>query len=162
CPGFVGNRIANSAISEIWRAQEESGATPEEVDKLVSEAKVLPMGPFFLTDQLGLDTVLHVAEHLRESYGDRFYVHKQMKELVESLERAQSEWGDAFEPPLILRRLVAQGRLGQKSGQGFFPYARPDDGFDQGETVKLETRGDAAIAWLENPPANSISPQLIR
>ena len=98
CPGFVGNRIANSAISEIWRAQEESGATPEEVDKLVSEAKVLPMGPFFLTDQLGLDTVLHVAEHLRDSYGDRFYVHKQMKELVEA------------------------GNLGAKTGKGFYEH----------------------------------------
>jgi enoyl-CoA hydratase/3-hydroxyacyl-CoA dehydrogenase len=60
-----------------------------------------------------------------------------------------------------LRRLVAQGRLGQKSGQGFFPYARPDQGFDQGETVKLETRGATAIAWLDRPPANSISPQVI-
>jgi 3-hydroxyacyl-CoA dehydrogenase len=98
CPGFVGNRIANSAISEIWRAQEESGATPEEVDKLVSEAKVLPMGPFFLTDQLGLDTVLHVAEHLRDSYGDRFYVHQQMKELVEA------------------------GNLGAKTGKGFYEH----------------------------------------
>src|SRR5438067_1066516 len=98
CPGFVGNRIANSAISEIWRAQEESGATPEEVDKLVSEAKVLPMGPFFLTDQLGLDTVLHVAEHLRDSYGDRFDVHKQMKELVEA------------------------GNLGAKTGKGFYEH----------------------------------------
>ena len=98
CPGFVGNRIANSAISEIWRAQEESGATPEEVDKLVSDAKVLPMGPFFLTDQLGLDTVLHVAEHLRDSYGDRFYVHKQMKELVEA------------------------GNLGAKTGKGFYEH----------------------------------------
>jgi 3-hydroxyacyl-CoA dehydrogenase len=98
CPGFVGNRIANSAISEIWRAQEESGATPEEVDELVSEAKVLPMGPFFLTDQLGLDTVLHVAEHLRDSYGDRFYVHKQMKELVEA------------------------GNLGAKTGKGFYEH----------------------------------------
>ena len=98
CPGFVGNRIANSAISEIWRAQEESGATPEEVDKLVSDAKVLPMGPFFLTDQLGLDTVLHVAEHLRDSYGDRFYVHQQMKELVEA------------------------GDLGAKTGKGFYEH----------------------------------------
>jgi 3-hydroxyacyl-CoA dehydrogenase len=98
CPGFVGNRIANSAISEIWRVQEESGATPEDVDKLVSEAKVLPMGPFFLTDQLGLDTVLHVAEHLRESYGDRFYVHQQMKELVEA------------------------GNLGAKTGKGFYEH----------------------------------------
>ena len=98
CPGFVGNRIANSAISEIWRAQEESGATPEEVDKLVSDAKVLPMGPFFLTDQLGLDTVLHVAEHLRDSYGDRFYVSPKMKELVEA------------------------GNLGQKTGKGFYEH----------------------------------------
>ena len=40
------------------------------------------MGPFFLTDLLGLDTVLNVAEHLQESYGDRFYVHKGMEELV--------------------------------------------------------------------------------
>src|SRR5919198_810749 len=43
-PGFVGNRIANSAISEIWRTQEESGASPQDVDKQISEAKVLPMG----------------------------------------------------------------------------------------------------------------------
>ena len=42
------------------------------------------MGPFFLTDMLGLDTVLHVAEHLRESYGERFYVHSGMKALVEA------------------------------------------------------------------------------
>ena len=41
-----------------------------------------PMGPFFLSDLLGLDTVLHVAEHLHESYGDRFYVSPEMKELV--------------------------------------------------------------------------------
>src|SRR6195256_2567319 len=80
-PGFVGNRIANSAISEIWRFQEEEGLSYEEIDNLVTEAKVLPMGPFFLTDMLGLDTVLHVAEHLQESFGDRFYVHKGMQEL---------------------------------------------------------------------------------
>jgi 3-hydroxyacyl-CoA dehydrogenase len=97
-PGFVGNRIANSAISEIWRFQEEEGVSTEEIDKLVSESKVLPMGPFFLTDMLGLDTVLHVAEHLQESYGDRFYVHKGMQELV------------------------AAGNLGQKTGKGFYEH----------------------------------------
>ena len=42
-------------------------------------------------------------------------------DVLEALERAESEWGEGFTPPLILRRLVAQGRLGQKSGQGFFP-----------------------------------------
>lgn len=98
CPGFVGNRIANSAISEIWRVQEESGASYEEVDKAVTDAKALPMGPFFLTDQLGLDTVLKVAQHLQESYGDRFYVHKGMEELV------------------------GAGNLGAKTGKGFYEH----------------------------------------
>jgi enoyl-CoA hydratase / 3-hydroxyacyl-CoA dehydrogenase len=97
-PGFVVNRVLNSAASEIWRHQDESGASPEEIDKEIAEAKVTPMGPFYLSDLLGLDTVLHVAEHLRESYGDRFYVHPRMKELVEA------------------------GNLGQKTGQGYYTH----------------------------------------
>ncbi len=97
-PGFVVNRVLNSAASEIWRYQDESGRSPEEIDKEIAEAKVTPMGPFFLSDLLGLDTVLHVAEHLRSSYGDRFYVHPQMKELVEA------------------------GKLGQKTGQGYYAH----------------------------------------
>jgi len=97
-PGFVVNRVLNSAASEIWRHQSESGASPEEIDKEIAEAKVTPMGPFYLSDLLGLDTVLHVAEHLRASYGDRFYVHPMMKELVEA------------------------GKLGQKTGQGYYAH----------------------------------------
>jgi 3-hydroxyacyl-CoA dehydrogenase len=97
-PGFVVNRILNSAVSEIWRVTEEEGLDVEEVDKLVQESKAAPMGPFFLTDLLGLDTVLHVSEHLRDSYGDRFYVSTRMKELVEA------------------------GHLGQKSGKGFYEH----------------------------------------
>jgi 3-hydroxyacyl-CoA dehydrogenase len=97
-PGFVVNRILNSAVSEIWRVQEEEGLDIKEVDRVVQESKVAPMGPFYLTDLLGLDTVLHVAEHLRESYGERFFVHKQMKELVQS------------------------GNLGQKTGKGFYEH----------------------------------------
>jgi enoyl-CoA hydratase/3-hydroxyacyl-CoA dehydrogenase len=50
--------------------------------------------------------------------------------------------------------------LGVKSGQGFFPYARPDTGWDD-SPVKLETRGSFAIAWLDRPPANSISPEVV-
>jgi 3-hydroxyacyl-CoA dehydrogenase len=97
-PGFVVNRILNSSVSELWRSQEESGIDVKELDRIVSESKAAPMGPFFLTDLLGLDTVLHVAEHLRESYGDRFYIHKQMQELV------------------------AAGDLGAKTGRGFYEH----------------------------------------
>ena len=61
----------------------------------------------------------------------------------------------------ILRRLVAQGRLGKKTGQGFFPYPQPDGDLDQKETVLLETRGPVAIIWLNRPPANPLSPQVI-
>ena len=246
-PGFVVNRILNSAISEVWRLQEEEGLSIKAIDDAVAASRVAPMGPFFLTDLLGLDTVLHVAEHLRDAYGDSFYVHEGMRALVEAgelgakagkgfyedgeprsggeteldaeeltqrfvlkafveaclvledgmatvrdvdlgmmagaglipppfvradqtgldvvleqLETAAVEWGERFAPPMILRRLVAQGRLGAKSGQGFFAYARPDaSGFEQGEAVKLETRGDVAVAWIDRPPANSLSPQVI-
>jgi len=97
-PGFVVNRILNSSVSEIWRVQEEEGIDVKELDKVIQESKTTPMGPFFLTDLLGLDTVLHVAEHLKESYGDRFYVHSGMKELVEA------------------------GNLGQKTGKGFYEH----------------------------------------
>jgi 3-hydroxyacyl-CoA dehydrogenase len=97
-PGFVVNRILNSSVSELWRHQEATGASIQELDRQVAESKAAPMGPFFLTDLLGLDTVLHVAEHLRESYGDRFYVHEQMQ------------------------RLVADGQLGAKTGKGFYEH----------------------------------------
>jgi enoyl-CoA hydratase / 3-hydroxyacyl-CoA dehydrogenase len=251
-PGFVVNRILNSGISEVWREQEEKGLSIKAIDDGVGAANVVPMGPYFLVNLLGVDTVLHVAEHLHESYGDRFYVPEGLQRLVaegrlgaktggdgvytpegepalegdaepdvdelvelltlktfveaclvldegvathrdidvgmmagagldprrgllppfmkadtegldvvlERLDRATERHGERFAAPLVLRRLVAQGRLGQKSGQGFYPYAQPDD--DQpGETVKLETRGDVAIAWLGNGLMNSIAPQVI-
>ena len=69
--------------------------------------------------------------------------------ILEQLERAQAEWGDALRAAAsILRRLVAQGRLGKKTGQGFFPYPQPDAG-DQRETVLLETRGDVGDRLAE-------------
>ncbi len=80
--------------------------------------------------------------------------------MLADLEQAAERHGERFAPPGILRRLVAQGRLGQKSGQGFFPWPRPDKGFADGP-VTLETRGDLAIAWLRDPPANAISPATI-
>jgi len=97
-PGFVVNRILNSSVSEIWRVRDEEDLDVEEVDRLVTESKASPMGPFYLADLLGLDTVLHVAQHLRDSYGDRFYVSSAMKELVEA------------------------GNYGQKTGKGFYEH----------------------------------------
>jgi enoyl-CoA hydratase/3-hydroxyacyl-CoA dehydrogenase len=251
-PGFVVNRILMATMGEVWRAQEEGGLSIKAIDAAMAEAKAAPMGPFFLTDLLGLDTVLHVAEHMHESYGETFYVHKGLQGLVadgklgaktggegffkegepnvpgeaepdgeellamftgralieacllveegvcsvrdidlgmmagagldprkglfppfwkadllgldtvlEQLENLEEKHGERFAPPLTLKRLVAQGRLGLKSGQGFYPYPQPDEG-EQPETVKLETRGDVAIAWLANLPMNAISPDVIR
>jgi 3-hydroxyacyl-CoA dehydrogenase len=97
-PGFVVNRILTSAVSELWAFQEESGISVEQLDKLVGDSKAAPVGPFFLADLLGLDTVLHVAEHVREAYGERFHVHGRMRELV------------------------AAGDLGVKTGKGFYEH----------------------------------------
>jgi 3-hydroxyacyl-CoA dehydrogenase len=97
-PGFVVNRILTSAMSEVWRVTEEEDLDVKEVDKAIQESGTVPMGPYYLTDLLGLDTVLHVAVHLRESYGQRFYVSPRMKELVEA------------------------GTLGQKTGKGFYEH----------------------------------------
>jgi enoyl-CoA hydratase / 3-hydroxyacyl-CoA dehydrogenase len=248
-PGFVVNRILNSGVGEVWREQEEKGLSIKKIDEGIAAANVTPMGPFFLIDMLGLDTVLHVAEYLQESYGDSFYVHKGMQKLVadgklgaksggegfykdgepniegdadpdveeladlimlksfveackvleegvctvreidlgmmagagldprrglfppfwkadlegldvilEKLEKYEESHGERFAPPRTLKRLVAQGRHGLKTGQGFYSYPQTDA---EG-TVKLEKRGEVAIAWLANPPMNAISPQVIQ
>jgi enoyl-CoA hydratase/3-hydroxyacyl-CoA dehydrogenase len=120
---------------------EEGVATHRDIDfGMMAGAGIDPrrglMPPFMRADQDGLDSVL------------------------ERLERAQERWGERFAPPTVLRRLVAQGRLGVAAGQGFYPYAQPDD--DQpGEAVTLETRGDVAIAWLTSGAMNSISPAVV-
>jgi enoyl-CoA hydratase / 3-hydroxyacyl-CoA dehydrogenase len=93
--------------------------------------------PFWKADVTGLDKALETIESLEEKYGER------------------------FSPPITLKRLVAQGRHGLSTGQGFYPYPQADEG-EQTETVKLETRGEVAIAWLANLPMNSLSPQVIQ
>jgi enoyl-CoA hydratase / 3-hydroxyacyl-CoA dehydrogenase len=130
-------RMGLKTLVESCLVVEEGVASAKDVEiGMMMGAGILP-GPFARADEAGLDTIL------------------------EQLEQAQREWGEAFEPPVLLRRLVAQGRLGKKTGQGFFPYPRPDAG-DQRETVLLETRGEIAIAWLNRPPANPLSPQAVR
>jgi len=265
-PGFVVNRILMAGMSEIWREQEEKKLSIKAMDEGIGAAGVVPMGPYFLVNLLGLDTVLHVAEHVADAYGEeRFYVPKGMQKLVsegklgaktsgdgvyspegeanlkgdeqpdvqeivellslktfveaalvlqegvathrdidfgmmagagldprrglmppfmkadvegldtvlQRLENLAERHGERFAPPTILRRLVAQGRLGQKSGQGFYSYPQPD-AEQPAEVVKLEIgRPSAAggeiarcpegvaIAWLANGQMNSISPQVI-
>ena len=130
-------RFTLKAFVESCLVLEEGVAAAKDIDLgMMAGAGIMPP-PLARADQAGLDGVL------------------------ERLERATQEWGPDFEPPTILRRLVAQGRLGVKSGQGFFPYPRPDAGWDE-RPVKLETRGDVAIAWLDRPPANSLSPEVIQ
>jgi len=129
-------RFTLKALLEACLVLEEGVASMKDIDLgMMAGAGIIPP-PFARADQIGLDEVLA------------------------RLERAAADWGERFEPPAILRRLVAQGRLGVKTGQGFFPYARPDGGW-VASPVKLETRGAIAIAWLDRPPANAIGPEVV-
>ncbi|HEX3691096.1 MAG TPA: enoyl-CoA hydratase-related protein [Solirubrobacteraceae bacterium] len=133
--GALNERYALKAFVEACLILEDGVAAAKDIDfGMVAGANGAP--PFASADQAGLDA------------------------MVQCLERAAGEWGEDFLPPTILRRLVAQGRLGVKTGQGFFPYPRPDAGWAQ-RPVKLESRGEIAIAWLDRPPANSLSPEVL-
>jgi enoyl-CoA hydratase/carnithine racemase len=132
----LADRAFLKAFVESCLVVEEGVAGVRDVDLGMMMGTGMIPGPFARADFRGLDDVLA------------------------ALDEAQREWGEGFEPPLLLRRLVAQGRLGSKSGQGFYPYPQPDPGFETAP-VKLDTRGDVAIAWLDNPPANSLSPSVI-
>ena len=130
-------RFTLRALVESCLVLEEGVASLREIDLAMAAGAGIAPGPFARADQLGLDTMLA------------------------RLRRAAQEWGPDFEPPTILRRLVAQGRLGVASGQGFFAYARPDADWAQ-RPITLETRGEVAIAWLDRPPANSLSPEVVQ
>jgi enoyl-CoA hydratase/3-hydroxyacyl-CoA dehydrogenase len=131
------DRFTLKALVESCLVLEEGVAAMKDIDLgMMAGAGIIPP-PLARADKIGLDEVLR------------------------KLEQAETEWGENFEPPRILRRLVAQGRLGVKTGQGFFPYPRPDAGWEE-SPVKLERRGATAIAWLDRPPANSISPEVVQ
>jgi enoyl-CoA hydratase / 3-hydroxyacyl-CoA dehydrogenase len=132
----LADRAFLKAFVESCLVVEEGVAGVRDVDLGMMLGTGMVPGPFARADFRGLDDVLA------------------------ALEEAEREWGEGFEPPLLLRRLVAQGRLGAKSSQGFYPYPQPDPGYETAP-VKLDTRGDVAIVWLDNPPANGISPAMI-
>jgi enoyl-CoA hydratase/carnithine racemase len=132
----IADRFQLKALVEACLVLEEGIAGVRDIDLGLMMGTGMVPGPFARADFRGLDEVLA------------------------ALERAQEEWGEGFAPPLVLRRLVAQGRLGAKSGQGFYPYPQVDEGYE-GSPVKLDTRGEVAILWLDNPPANSLAPPVI-
>jgi 3-hydroxybutyryl-CoA dehydrogenase len=99
-PGFVSNRILMPMINEAVYCVMESVAGPEKVDTVMRLGMNHPMGPLALADLIGLDTCLHIMEVLHKGFGDTKY-----------------------RPCPLLRRYVAAGRLGRKSGRGFYEYA---------------------------------------
>jgi enoyl-CoA hydratase/3-hydroxyacyl-CoA dehydrogenase len=131
----VVERFQLKSLVEACLLVEEGVATIKDIDMgMMMGAGIIP-GPFAAADERGLD------------------------EILQALENAPASWGDWTEPPVLLRRLVAQGRLGKKSGQGFYAYPSPDA--EQKETILLEWRDDVAILWLNRPPMNPLSPTVI-
>ena len=99
-PGFVSNRILMPFINEAAYALMEGVAEPEAIDTIARLGFAHPMGPLALADLIGLDTCVAIMEVLHEGLGDPKYA-----------------------PCPLLRRYVAAGRLGRKSGRGFYEYA---------------------------------------
>lgn len=98
-PGFASSRLGLVLGLEAMRMVEQGVASSEDIDKAMTLGYRHPMGPLRLTDLVGLDVRLAIAE----------YLHRELK-------------SEAFRPPEILRRLVAEGRLGKKSGRGFYEW----------------------------------------
>jgi 3-hydroxybutyryl-CoA dehydrogenase len=99
-PGFVSNRILMPFLNEAAYALMEGVAEPEAIDTIAKLGFAHPMGPLALADLIGLDTCVAIMEVLQEGLGDPKYA-----------------------PCPLLRQYVAAGRLGRKSGRGFYEYA---------------------------------------
>ncbi|TYD00185.1 3-hydroxyacyl-CoA dehydrogenase family protein [Arthrobacter echini] len=100
-PGFASSRLGVAIALEAMRMLEEGVATAEDIDAAMVLGYKHPVGPLRTTDIVGLDVRLGIAEYLESTLGPR------------------------FAPPAILRELVALGRLGRKSGGGFFDWDAP-------------------------------------
>lgn len=97
-PGFASSRLGIAIGMEAIRMVAEGVASPEDIDKAMVLGYGFPMGPLRLTDLVGLDVRLSIAEHLSRELGER------------------------FSPPQLLRDKVVRGELGKKSGQGFYSW----------------------------------------
>jgi 3-hydroxybutyryl-CoA dehydrogenase len=98
-PGFVSNRILCPMINEAILALQEGVAEPEAIDGIMKLGMNHPIGPLALSDLIGNDTVLHIMNVLYEGFGEEKYA-----------------------PAQLLIDMVAQGKLGRKSGSGFYQY----------------------------------------
>jgi 3-hydroxybutyryl-CoA dehydrogenase len=97
-PGFATSRLGVAIGLEAIRMLEQSVASAEDIDRAMELGYNHPMGPLRLTDLVGLDVRLGIAEYLAATLGPR------------------------FEPPALLRKMVAEGKLGKKTGEGFFRW----------------------------------------
>jgi 3-hydroxybutyryl-CoA dehydrogenase len=97
-PGFATSRLGVAIGLEAIRMLEEGVASAEDIDRAMELGYNHPMGPLRLTDLIGLDVRLGIAEYLASTLGPR------------------------FEPPQLLRAMVREGKLGRKSGQGFYKW----------------------------------------
>ena len=98
-PGFVSNRILCPMLNEAILTLQEGVAKPEAIDGIMKLGMNHPIGPLALSDLIGLDTVLHIMNVLHEGLGD-----------------------DKYSPAPLLVEMVEQGKLGRKSGEGFYQY----------------------------------------
>jgi len=98
-PGFASSRLGIALGMEAIRMLEEGVASAEDIDRAMELGYGHPMGPLKLTDLVGLDVRLAIAEYLHRELGN-----------------------PAFRPPQLLKKMVRAGKLGKKSGEGFFRY----------------------------------------
>jgi len=98
-PGFVVNRILIPLLNDCVRVLDEAGVTPEDLDTALTAGLNWPIGPCALIDLIGVDVHVHASEALHEALGE-----------------------PRIAPPERLVKMLAAGRLGRKSGQGFFNY----------------------------------------
>ncbi len=131
CPGFLVNRLLMPYLNEATMCLEEGAASAREIDEAMVQWG-WPMGPFTLMDMLGLDVCVHVGDYLAEEYGER------------------------METALLMPKLVEMGRLGEKSGAGFYGYRDQNDE----PTLKLvdEIKSEKGVTDSEFSPERLVYP----
>jgi len=102
-PGFASSRLGIVLGLEAMRMFEQGVASAQDIDTAMELGYNHPMGPLKLTDLVGLDVRLNIAEYLHRELGS-----------------------EAFKPPEVLRRMVSEGKLGKKTGQGFYDWSKED------------------------------------